>query len=81
VSKKHILTQKANIVIIHLYQIICAPESLSLYKESHMGANDSKCIAKANVGEIDPQRMSQKNIFLSQKSYIVMMNLYQNRLS
>ena len=53
-------------VMMNLYQKLGSPENSSLYKVGHMGANGSKCIAKASLVEIDPYRVSQKACF-SQK--------------
>jgi hypothetical protein len=66
-SQKNIfLSQKSNMVMMNLYQKLGSPENSSLYKVGHMGANGSKCIAKASLVEIDPYRVSQKTCF-SQK--------------
>jgi hypothetical protein len=55
-----------------LYQKIGSPENFSLYKIGHMGANSSKCIAKASLGEIGPYKVSQKHIFSPKVKYVIM---------
>ena len=67
--KKHIFKPKRLIIVtIHLYQCMGSPENFSLYKVGHVGANGSKCITKARVGENDPLRVSQKTYFLAKKA-------------
>jgi hypothetical protein len=68
-------------VILHLYQKTGSPENFSLCKVGQMGANGSKCIGKASLGDIGPYRVSQKHIFSPKVKYGHFAPLSENRLS
>ena len=63
-------------VMMNLYQKLGSPENSSLYKVGHMGANGSKCIAKASLGEIDHTGCPKKHV-LAKKSNMVITQLFQ----
>ena len=81
VSQKYIFSPKVKYGHFHHYQKISSPENFSLYKVGHMGANGSKYISKASLGEIGPYRVSQKYIFSPKVKYGHYAPLSQNRLS
>jgi hypothetical protein len=81
VSQKYISSPKVKYGNFQHYQKISSPENFSLYKVGHMGANGSKYISKASLGEIGPYRVSQKYIFSPKVKYSHYAPLSENRLS